>query len=177
MNLRRILCGLPMMLVFTIVSGAPVTNYTLLSDTTKKDSSRFTEYKDLPLKPSRTISFTTNEGTWMSLDVSPDGKTIVFDMMGDLFTVPVAGGKATPFTKGLAFDSHPRYSPDGKKILFTSDRSGSENLWFIDVEKKDTVQVTKDRDQNYPAATWTPDGNYIIAAKGRLDIKLWMIHK
>ncbi|WP_315818298.1 hypothetical protein [Paraflavitalea speifideaquila] len=43
--------------------------------------------------------------------------------------------------------------------------------------KKDTVQLTKDRDQNFPNATWTPDGNYVIAARGRLDIKLWMLHK
>jgi Tol biopolymer transport system component len=177
MNLKTMLCTLPLVMVFAVVSAASVTNYSLLSDTTKKDSSRFTEYKDLPLKPSRSISFSTNEGTWISVDVSPDGKSIVFDMMGDLFTMPISGGKATPFTKGLAFDSHPRFSPDGKKILFTSDRSGSDNLWFIDLEKKDTVQVTKDRDQNFPSATWTPDGNFIVAARGRLDVKLWMLHK
>lgn len=148
-----------------------------LSDTTKKDSVKFTLYNDLPLKPSRAISFTTNEGSWMSVDVHPDGKTLVFDLMGDIYTLPITGGRATALTTGLAFDTRPRYSPDGKKLLFTSDRSGSENLWYIDFAKKDTVQVTKDRDQNYPSATWTPDGNFIIAARGRLDIKLWMLHK
>ena len=148
-----------------------------MADTTKKDTVRYTEFKNLPLKPARKISFSTNEGTWMSVDVSPDGKTIVFDLMGDLYTVPITGGRATPVTKGLAFDTHPRYSPDGKKILFTSDRSGSENIWYIDTEKKDTVQVTKDRDQNFPSAAWTPDGNYIIAARGKLDVKLWIVHK
>lgn len=147
------------------------------SDTLKKNNSSFTVYKDLPLKPERTIAFTTSEGSWMSVDVSPDNKTIIFDMMGDLYTVPVTGGKATAITTGLAFDTHPRYSPDGKKILFTSDRSGSENLWYIDLEKKDTVQVTKDRDQNFSSASWTPDGNFIVTSKGRLDMKLWMIHK
>ena len=99
----------------------------------------------------------------MSVDVSPDGHTIVFDLMGDLFTVPAAGGKATAVTTGISFDTHPRYSPDGKKILFTSDRSGSENLWYLDMEKQDTVQLTKDRDQNFPSAAWTPDGDYIVA--------------
>ncbi len=147
------------------------------ADTAKKDTVQYTAFKDLPLKPTRTVSFTTTEGTWMSLDVSPDGKNIVFDLMGDLYTMPITGGNATPITKGLAFDTHPRYSPDGKKILFTSDRSGSENIWFIDTEKKDTVQLTKDRDQNFPAATWSSDGNYVIAARGRLDVKLWMYHK
>lgn len=152
-------------------------NTPLPSDTTRTDSVKFTTFKDLPLKPARTISYTTSEGTWMSVDISPDGKNLVFDLMGDLYTIPAAGGTATPLTKGLAFDTHPRYSPDGQKILFTSDRSGSENVWYIDFEKKDTIQVTKDQDQNFPAATWTPDGNYIIAARGRLDVKLWMYHK
>src|SRR5688572_11161382 len=146
------------------------------SDTLKSNNSSFTVYKDLPLKPERTIAFTTSEGSWMSVDVSPDNKTIIFDMMGDLYTVPVTGGKATAITKGLAFDTHPRYSPDGKKILFTSDRSGSENLWYIDMEKKDTVQVTKDRDQNFSSASWTPDGKYVVAARGRLTMKIWIMH-
>jgi Tol biopolymer transport system component len=131
----------------------------------------------LPLKPQRNISFTTTEGTWTSLDVSPDGKTIVFDMMGDLFTVPMAGGKATAVTQGIAFDSHPRWSPDGKKILFSSDRSGSENIWWIDVEKKDTFQVTKDKDQNFPSAAWTPDGDYIVYSKGKMNVQLYMVHR
>jgi Tol biopolymer transport system component len=147
------------------------------ADTTRKDTVKYTEYKSLPLKPERKISFPTSEGTWMSVDVSPDGQTIVFDLMGDIYTIPATGGNATPVTKGIAFDTHPRFSPDGKRILFTSDRSGSENVWYIDKEKQDTVQLTKDRDQNVPGAAWTPDGNYVIAAKGRLDIKLWMIHK
>ena len=39
---------------------------------------------NLPLVPTRTISFNTTEGTWMALDVSPDGKSIIFDLVGDL---------------------------------------------------------------------------------------------
>jgi len=142
-----------------------------------QDTTKFTAYKDLPLKPQRKVSFTTTEGTWTSLDISPDGKTIVFDMMGDLFTVPVTGGTATNLTRGLAFDSHPRWSPDGKKILFSSDRSGAENIWWIDVEKKDTFQVTKEHDQNFPSATWTPDGDYIVYSKGKMQVQLYLVHK
>jgi Tol biopolymer transport system component len=133
--------------------------------------------KELPLEPERTLSFNTKEGTWTSLDVSPDGKNLVFDMMGDIYTMPIAGGKATRMTKGLAYDTHPRYSPDGKKILFTSDRSGSENVWWIDMDKKDTTQITRGNNENCPSATWTPDGEYIVVAKGRLGIKLWLYHK
>lgn len=142
----------------------------------QKDTA-FTRYKNLPLKASRMMELKTNEGTWTSLDISPDGKTIVFDMMGDLYTIPADGGKASQITRGLAFDQHPRYSPDGKKILFVSDKSGAENLWFIDTEKKDTVQLTKEVNQNFPSADWTPDGKYIVYAKGRRVNKLYMIHK
>ncbi|TNF39696.1 MAG: amidohydrolase, partial [Cytophagales bacterium] len=146
------------------------------SDSTGKDSLDYPKFKDLPLKPEREVKFTTQEGTWMSVDVSPDGKTIAFDLMGDIYTIPMEGGKATPITTGMAYETHPRYSPDGKKILFTSDRAGSDNLWYIDMEKKDTVQVTKDKNGDVPGAHWTPDGKYIVVAKGRRISKLWMYH-
>ena len=70
------------------------------------------DYDPLPLKPTKNISFTTNAITWMSLDVSPDGRTIVFETLGDLYTLPISGGKATQITTGIAHDSQPRYSPD-----------------------------------------------------------------
>lgn len=139
-----------------------------------KDSTVYTSFKDLPLKAERTIRFDTKEGTFMSLDISPDGKTIAFDMMGDIYTVPVEGGKAKQITKGLAFDAHPRFSPDGKKLLFTSDRSGADNIWILDFEKQDTVQLTKTNVEDYVNAIWTPDGKYIVAAKGRRTPRLWM---
>ncbi|OOG70487.1 amidohydrolase family protein [Algoriphagus sp. A40] len=147
------------------------------TDSVKKDSLNYPKFKDLPLKPEREVKFTTKEGTWMSVDVSPDGKTIAFDLMGDIYTVPIEGGKATPFTSGIAYETHPRYSPDGNQILFTSDRAGSDNLWYIDMVKKDTVQVTKDKNGDVPGAHWTPDGEYIIVSKGRRIAKLWMYHK
>ncbi len=147
------------------------------NDSTKKDTVKYAQFKNLPLKPVRKINYSTKEGSWMSLDVSPDGQNIVFDLMGDLYTMPITGGKATAITKGLAYDVHPRYSPDGKKILFISDRSGADNVWYIDFEKKDTIQVTSDNNQNFPSACWTPDGDYIVYSKGRLFPKLYMEHK
>jgi Tol biopolymer transport system component len=149
----------------------------LASQSFAQKDTAFTRYKNLPLKASRMFDLNTTEGTWTSVDISPDGKTIIFDMMGDLYTMPAEGGKATQITRGLAFDQHPRYSPDGKKILFVSDKSGAENLWYIDADKKDTVQLTKETNQNFPSADWTPDGNYIVYAKGRRVNKLYMIHK
>ena len=77
--------------------------------------------KKLPLEPTRHIEFVTDEATWLSLDVSPDGEQLVLEILGDLYLVPISGGEARPITSGLAFDSQPRFSPDGEKIAFLSD--------------------------------------------------------
>ena len=127
----------------------------------------------LPLKPTRTLTFTTRAGHWMSLDVSPDGQTIAFDLLGDIFTVPIGGGKATPLTRGMAFDGQPRFSPDGKKIVFVSDRDGGWNVWTISSDKKDTVQVTRGKTNQYQSPEFTPDGKYLVVTRGT---KLWMFH-
>ncbi len=143
----------------------------------KKDSTIFTSFKGMPLKATRAIPIQTNEGTWTSVSISPDGKTILFDLMGDIYSMPSIGGKATPITKGLAYDNHPSFSPDGKRILFISDRGGAENLWYIDIAKKDTVALTEEQNQNFPGAVYTPDGNYIVYTKGRRNTKLYLMHK
>ena len=144
-------------------------------DTVKKEKSK--KGKDLPLKIGRRVPIKTTEGSWMSLDVSPDGKTIAFDFLGDIFTMPFSGGKPTQFTKGMAFDSQPKFSPDGTKLLFISDRSGGENIWWFSLDKNDSLQVTKAAIDHYQSAEWTPDGNYIIGSRGTRNLKLWMFHK
>mgnify|MGYP002777205195 CR=1 FL=1 len=146
------------------------------ADTTKKEKPK-PKKKDLPLEVGRRVPIKTNEGTWMSLDVSPDGKTIAFDFLGDIFTMPISGGKATLFTSGMAFDSHPKFSPDGKKLLFISDRSGGQNIWWFALDKSDSLQVTKGNTENYQSAEWTPDGHYIVGSRGGRNLKLWMFHQ
>ena len=131
----------------------------------------------LPLAPGRTISTSFTEGSWMSVDVSPDGQTLVFDFLGDLYTLPIAGGTAVPLTQGMALDGQPRFSPDGARVAFTSDRSGGEAIHIIDVDMSDTVQVTKGKSSSYQSPEWTPDGKYVIGTKqGPGQGKLWMYH-
>ncbi|MEO6444746.1 MAG: amidohydrolase family protein [Gemmatimonadaceae bacterium] len=133
----------------------------------------------LPLKSTRTHTFTTTKGTWLSLDVSPDGQQIVFDLLGDLYTLPIGGGKATRITSGMGYDAQPRYSPDGKRIVFVSDRSGGDNVWIQSLDGKDSLQVTKGNDNGYVSPEWAPDGKYVVASKdGGLGgtAKLWMYH-
>lgn len=133
--------------------------------------------KGLSLESDRSMQLNTDEGSWMSLDVSPDGKTIAFDLLGDLYLMPITGGKAKRITKGLPFDSHPKFSPDGKQIAFTSDRDGNENVWICNLDGKDSTQVTKEKTAYIQSAEWTPDGDYLIVAKGRRMLKLHMHHK
>ncbi len=115
--------------------------------------------------PTHDIAFTTTEGTWMSVDVSPDGETLIFDVMGDLYQLPVAGGKATRLTHGPAFDVQPRFSPDGAQIAFTSDRAGGDNLWVMDADGENPRQITKESFRLVNGPAWTPDGQYLLGRK------------
>ncbi|MYK78417.1 MAG: amidohydrolase family protein [Acidobacteria bacterium] len=132
------------------------------------------EEKDegLPLAASDTLSFTVTEGTWMSLDVSPDGQTIVFELLGDLYTLPTTGGAATRIMGGISFESQPVFSPDGSEIAFVSDRNGVENLWIANADGSEPRAVTKDgptrdRPQLMVSPSWTADGNYLLVSKSR----------
>ncbi|HSJ25711.1 MAG TPA: amidohydrolase family protein [Longimicrobiales bacterium] len=134
------------------------------ADTTR--AARNAIQNGLPLAPTRTLEFTTTEGSWISVDITPDGGTLVFDLLGDLYTMPATGGRATPLTRGMAVDAQPRISPDGTRVVFTSDRNGGEGVWIMSLDMQDTVQVTRGREVKYDSPTWTPDGNYIIVTRG-----------
>ena len=98
-----------------------------------------------PDAPHKDVTFTVNEGTWLNLDISPDGKEIVFDLLGDIYIMPITGGIATALRTGLAMEEQPRFSPDGKNILFTSDAGGGDNIWVMNRDGSNARQITKEK--------------------------------
>ncbi|MDJ0645286.1 MAG: amidohydrolase family protein [Flavobacteriaceae bacterium] len=128
------------------------------------------------------VQLSTDEGTWMNLDVSPDGKEIVFDLLGDIYKMSVTGGKAKLLREGLPFEIQPRFSPDGSKILFTSDAGGGDNIWVMNADGSDAKQITEEKFRLLNNGTWSADGNYIIARKHFTSQRslgageLWMYH-
>ncbi|MBV6523072.1 MAG: Protein TolB [Gemmatimonadaceae bacterium] len=142
-------------------------------NTTGRGEARDPMQEGLPLKPTRNIAFRTTVGHWMSVDITPDGQTLVFDLLGDLYTMPAAGGKAMPLTQGMAFDAQPRLSPDGKRVVFVSDRDGGWNLYIMSLDKRDTLQLTRGKTNTYESPEWTPDGKYIVVTR---NMKLHLYH-
>ena len=136
--------------------------------------------KTLQLKPERTIEFDTDEGTWLSLDVSPDGRTIVFELLGDIYTLPITGGRAVPLLSGMAMETQPRFSPDGKQIAFLSDRDGSENVWTVDVDGTHPRKLSDEKRAEFASPTWAPDGQFVIVSKTGSHLganELWLYHR
>ncbi|WP_419161054.1 amidohydrolase family protein [Candidatus Palauibacter sp.] len=119
----------------------------------------------LPLRGARTASFTATEGTWISLDVSPDGTMIVFDLLGDLYTMPIEGGEASPLLTGMAYETQPRFSPDGETVAFISDRNGGDALWTMRLDRTDTTRVAGGGPSLFLSPEWAPDGEFIVASR------------
>ncbi len=113
----------------------------------------------------REIPISVDEGTWMNVDVSPDGRLIAFDMLGDIYTMPISGGTPTRIAEGLAYEMQPRFSPDGRRISFTSDRGGGDNIWVMNVDGSDKRQLTKEDFRLLNQSSWSPDGQFIAAKK------------
>ena len=134
------------------------------------------------LGPTTTLSLETNEGTWMNVDVSPDGRTVVFDLLGDIYTMPMTGGRATRIVTGPAFDMQPRFSPDGRRIAIISDRDGGFNIWTVKTDGSDAKQVSKEPQRLVNSPTWSPDGQYIYVRKHFVQNRslgageVWMYH-
>lgn len=111
------------------------------------------------------VEIDTSTGTWMNVDVSPDGRTIVFDLLGDIYTLPIDGGDATPIVQGIAWSQQPRFSPDGTKIAFTSDAGAGDNLWVANADGSEPRQVTKETFRLINNPAWDPSSRYLAAKK------------
>jgi Tol biopolymer transport system component/imidazolonepropionase-like amidohydrolase len=136
-----------------------------------------------PPFPMREVEVDVTEGTWISLDVSPDGREIVFDLLGDLYLIPIEGGEARALTDEVAWNMQPRFSPDGRWIAFTSDRGGGDNLWIMDREGSDLRQVTDESFRLLNGPAWSPDSEYLVGRKhftGTRSLgagEMWMYHR
>jgi Tol biopolymer transport system component len=135
----------------------------------------------LPLASARRLAFETSEGTWMAPDVSPDGKRIVFDLLGDIYSIASTGGAAQPVMTGAAFDANPVFSPDGKQLAFISDRSGANNLWVANADGSNPRQISQDLGAvMWTGPSWSPDAQYIYASRmvhSTLAFEVFMFNK
>ena len=113
----------------------------------------------------REVPINVTEGSWMNLDASPDGLTLAFDLLGDIYTISVSGGTPKRIADGLPFETQPRFSPDGKRIAFTSDRGGGDNIWIMNADGSDKRQMSKEDFRLLNQPSWSPDGRFIAAKK------------
>ncbi|MCP5185520.1 MAG: PD40 domain-containing protein [Pseudomonadales bacterium] len=135
---------------------------------------------DLPLVAERTIAFETQRVSWLSVDVSPDGSTLVMEVLGDIYVAPASGGESRRLTQGPAFDSQPRFSPDGARITFLSDRSGAENVWIMDADGGHPRQLSQEKDGvEFASPTFSPGGDHVVVSRSTWALRtyeLWAYH-
>ena len=130
----------------------------------------------------KTAQIDVKTGTWMSVDVSPDGKTVLFDLLGDLYTLPIGGGEAKALTHSIAWEQQARFSPDGKQIAFLSDAGGGDNVWVMNVDGSGVRAVTKEDFRLLNNPVWHPSGKYLLARKHYTGTRsagsgeIWLFH-
>lgn len=133
--------------------------------------------------PGKDVHFDVTSGTWMGLDVSPDGTRLLFDLLGDLYTIPVAGGAASRITQGVAWDTDAHWSADGARIAFASDRGGNEELWVMAADGTNPRKVNDEKVDRYTDPVWAPEPGWILGRRRSVDTRsigvqeLWLFHE
>ncbi len=148
-----------------LLSTLSLISFSLVAQDVKKDTTKWDVANPGADFNYKEHKFSTDEGTWMNLDVSPDGRTLVFDVLGDIYSMPITGGKAKALRSGIPFEIQPRFSPDGKKIAFTSDAEGGDNIWVMNADGSDAKAVSKEKFRLLNNPYWMPDGDYLVARK------------
>ncbi|MCO4760630.1 MAG: PD40 domain-containing protein [Myxococcales bacterium] len=132
--------------------------------------------------PTRDVTIDVTEGTWMSVTVHPDGSKVVFDLLGDLYELPIGGGEAKQLTSGIAWDMQPVFSPNGRYLAFTSDRGGADNIWVMPSGGGKARAVTKEKFRLLNSPNWSADSRFVVARKhftGRRSLgagEIWLYH-
>ena len=150
----------------------------------EKDAAATKNKWDVNKPPGETITvpLDTRTGTWMSVDVSPDGKQIVFDLLGDLYLLPIEGGEAKALTHSIAWEMQARFSPDGKRLAYMSDAGGGDNIWVMNVDGSNAHEVSKEKFRLPNNPVWHPNGQYIAARKHYTGTRslgsgeIWLYH-
>jgi len=160
------------------------------AETPEKPEAESKDGVTLPLKADKTLSFSVDEATWMSLDVSPNGDRLVIEVLGDLYLLPIEGGDAMPLSTGMHFDSMPRFSPDGSQIVFISDRDGADDVWIMSASDDTSADLSAETPAPYKLTSsswdtqmtspiWSPDGKSVVVSRtvGSMGtFELWTYH-
>ncbi len=187
MPLKKLfLSGVALSVLFVLPSSFAQSTIKTSENNTAKTSEKVEPVKwsvNNPQGKFTTAKIDVRSGTWMNVDLSPDGKIIVFDLLGDIYTMSASGGEAKALMTDIAWQMQPRFSPDGKHIAFTSDENGGDNLWIMKVDGSDAKAVTTETFRLLNSPAWSPDGNYIVGRKhftGSRSLgagEVWMYHK
>lgn len=176
-------CGLRQAFAAGVISMLPMLAAMAAEpDARKPEPSKPAWNVNQPPGTARTVNLDTRTGTWMSVDISPDGQTLLFDLLGDLYLLPMSGGEARPLTHSIAWEQQARFSPDGQQIAYLSDAGGGDNVWVMNLDGTAQRAVSNEDYRLLNNPVWHPSGRYILARKHYTGTRsagsgeIWMYH-
>ncbi len=162
----KLRCGPPVscLVVAQLCATAPAAAQAVQGDEETAETRENWSIEDIH-GPALPFAITLEEGTWMSVDISADGQTVIFDLLGNLYSLPITGGEASVLSSGPAYDQQPRFSPDGSRVVYISDKTGSNQVWIADADGTNAEARTSDANAQFSSPEWTPDGEYVLALR------------